>query len=206
MVSYLPTYSRTLKILEHNVSTEAYFLNVHKTNIDNLLFVNQLNSKKILIKQRLNALERIIDVIKLIGKHSLSYRGKHNESSYTLHNDSIENGNSLEILLLLKKYDVVLNEYLDNIIKKSQISHNSGNKIRDGLLTLISKITVNQIICYISDLIKKCIFDQVVEVGMFSVELDTTQDVAVKDQCAIIVRYINYNEIHETYSCCKLYR
>ena len=172
-------------------------MHVHKTNIDSLLFVNQLNSRKILIKQRLNALERIIDVIKLIGKRSLSYRGKHNEAAYTLHNDSVDHGNFLDILLLLKKYDVVLNEYLDNIIKKSQVSHNSGNKTRGGLLTLISKTTVNQIIECISDLIKKCIASQIVEAGMFSVELDTTQDVAVKDQCAIVIRYVNSNGIQE---------
>ena len=86
---------------------------------------------------------------------------------------------------------------MNNIIKKSQVSHNSGNKTRGGLLTLISKTTVNQIIECISDLIKKCIASQIVEAGMFSVELDTTQDVAVKDQCAIVIRYVNSNGIHE---------
>lgn len=200
MNTWSHTYQRIQEnenILEHNASIEAYFLHVHKTNIDNLLFVNQLNSRKILIKQRLNALERIIDVVKLIGKRSLSYRGKHNEAAYTLHNDSIDHGNFLDILLLLKKYDVVLHEYLDNIIKKSQVSHNSGNKTRGGLLTLISKTTVNQIIECISDLIKKYIASQIVEAEMFSVELDTTQDVAVKDQCAIVIRYVNSNGIHE---------
>lgn len=55
--------------------------------------MNQLNSRKILIKQILNALERIIDVIKLIGKCSLSYLGKHKEVAYTLHNDSVDHGN-----------------------------------------------------------------------------------------------------------------
>ncbi|KAF0707145.1 protein FAM200A-like, partial [Aphis craccivora] len=200
MNTWSHTYQRIQEnenILEHNASIEAYFLHVHKTNIDNLLFVNQLNSRKILIKQRLNALERIIDVVKLIGKRSLSYRGKHNEAAYTLHNDSIDHGNFLDILLLLKKYDVVLHEYLDNIIKKSQVSHNSGNKTRGGLLTLISKTTVNQIIECISDLIKKYIASQIVEAEMFSVKLDTTQDVAVKDQCAIVIRYVNSNGIHE---------
>lgn len=188
MNTWSHTYQRIQEhenILEHNVSIEAYFLHIYKTNIDNLLFVNQLNSRKILFKQRINALERIIDVVKLIGKRSLSYRGKHNEAAYTLHNDSIDQVNFLDILLLLNKYDVVLNEYLDNIIKKSQVSHNSGNKTRGSLLTLISKTTVNQIIECISDLIKKYIASQIVEAGMFSVELDTTQDVAVKDQCVI---------------------
>lgn len=32
---------------------------------------------------------------------------------------------------------------------------------------------------------------------MFSVELDITQDVAIKDQCAIVIRYVNSNGIHE---------
>jgi hypothetical protein len=32
---------------------------------------------------------------------------------------------------------------------------------------------------------------------MFAIELDTTQDISVKDQCAIVVRYINSDGIHE---------
>lgn len=60
------------------MSTEAYFLHLDQKNIDNLLFVNQLNSKKFLVKQRLNVLEYIVDILKLICKYNLSYNGKNN--------------------------------------------------------------------------------------------------------------------------------
>ena len=45
----------------------------------------------------------------------------------------------------------------------------------------------------IAFLIKRRIANEVSEAGMFSVQLDTTQDISVKDQCSIIVRYVNKN-------------
>lgn len=32
---------------------------------------------------------------------------------------------------------------------------------------------------------------------MFAIELDTTQDISVKDQCAVVVRFVNLNEVQE---------
>ncbi|KAL4096735.1 hypothetical protein QTP88_021629 [Uroleucon formosanum] len=72
----------------------------------------------------------VIDVIKLIGKRGLSYRGHRNEGADSL-NDST----------------------LDHV------------EIRDAV--------------------------------MFSVHLDTTQDISIQDQCSNILRYVNYKDIQE---------
>lgn len=50
---------------------------------------------------------RIINVIKVIGKRGQSVRGLE-EAAYSLENKSIGHGNFLEILILLSKYDEVL--------------------------------------------------------------------------------------------------
>lgn len=181
----------------HNKSTEAYFLNHNKKNIDFLLFSNQMNKRKEMIKKNRLILERVIDVVKLIGKRGLSYRGNKYEAAYTLEDLSLDHGNFLEIILLLKKFDVVLNEHLDLVIKKSKMSHESGNKNRGGLLTLISKTTINMVIESIGQEIKIFIAREVQEAGMFAVELDTTQDISVKDQCSVVLRYVNKNGIQE---------
>lgn len=34
--------------------------------------------------------------------------------------------------------------------------------------------------------------------GMYTVQLDTTQDISVVDQCSVIIRYVNGTTIHET--------
>lgn len=48
----------------------------------------------------------------------------------------------------------------------------------------------------ISQLIKVTIAEEVRQAGMFSVQIDTTQDISSKDQCSIILRYVT-DVIHE---------
>ena len=63
-------------------------------------------------------LERIEDLMKLIGKRGSSHRGKQAEEAYTLDDDTIDHCNFLEIILLLGKYDVCLKEHLTLSIEK----------------------------------------------------------------------------------------
>ena len=44
----------------------------------------------------------------------------------------------------------------------------------------------------ISQLIKATIAEEVIQAGMFSVQIDTTQDISSKNQCSIILRYETY--------------
>ncbi len=50
-------------------------------------------------------LERVVDVVKVIGKRGLSYRGSQSEAAYTLEDISVDHGNFLELILLISKYD-----------------------------------------------------------------------------------------------------
>lgn len=49
---------------------------------------------------------------------------------------------------------------------------------------------------WISQLIKVTIAEEVRHAGMFSVQIDTTQDITSKDQCSVILRYVT-DVIHE---------
>lgn len=53
------------------------------------------------------------------------------------------------------------------------------------------------VIDYISYLMKKSISYEIRNAVMFSIQLDTTQDISVQDQWTIILRYVNYKGIQE---------
>ncbi|KAL4088614.1 hypothetical protein QTP88_023703 [Uroleucon formosanum] len=181
----------------HNFCSEAYFLHFQKKDIGNLLFVNQNRLQREEVKKRRQVHDRIINVIKLIGKCGLSIRGKRNEAAYLLNNESVDHGNFLELIILLSKYDVVLNEHLKSVIKKSEKQHNCNSKSRGNLVTFLSHYTTDKIINIISNLIKSTISKKIKEANMFSVLLDTTQDISVMDQCSIFIRYVVDGMIHE---------
>ena len=67
---------------------------------------------------------------------------------------------------------------------------------RGSLVTFLSKTTVNSVIDTIQHLIQDSIAKKVREAGMFSVQIDTTQDITSRDQCSIIIRYVT-DVIHE---------
>lgn len=81
-------------------------------------------------------LERIIEVIKIIGKPGLSVRGKRNETAYFLRDPALDYGTFLKMTMLLSKYDAVLNEHLNTIINKSENIHLKGSKGRDNCVTI----------------------------------------------------------------------
>ncbi|KAL4091506.1 hypothetical protein QTP88_026182 [Uroleucon formosanum] len=167
-------------IKSHNLSLEAFLNYSSKKTIDYRLFSEHLHKKKIEVTKNRNILQRVIDVIKLIGKRGLSYRGHRNEGADSLNDSTLDHGNFLDILLLLKKYDVVLSEHIDSITKNASVNYKKGKgKGRGASLTFISKTTVNMVIDSISYLMKKSISDEIRDAVMFSVQLDTTQDISV---------------------------
>jgi hypothetical protein len=178
----------------HKTSAEAHMMSESGSNIDNKLFAEGISKEKEAVKIRRLLLQRVIDIVKLIGKRGLSYRGVH-ESANTLDNDLLDHGNFLEILLLLSKYDLVLRNHLDQIIQQSHTRvHDS--KGRGRTVTLISKTTVNYVIDALGQLIQETISSDVQAAELFSIQIDTTQDITVTDQCAIVIRYVT-DQVHE---------
>ncbi|XP_034051779.1 uncharacterized protein LOC117532559 [Gymnodraco acuticeps] len=148
-------------------------------------------------ERKRQVLERIIDVLKLIGQSGLSYSGTQAEALYTQDDDTIDHGNFLEMIVLLGKYDVCLKEHLTLCTEKSKQIHQSGlRQGRGSLVTLLSKTTINYIITTIQRLMKATIATEVRESGMYSVQIDTTQDITAQDQCSVVIRYVT-DIVHE---------
>ena len=166
----------------HRDAAYAYLSRANRSNIPELLDGNQMSLAREQVRQRRQILERVIDIVKVIGKRGLSYRGDKLEAAYSLEDEAADHGTFLELVLLLSKYDVILQAHVSSCIEKSKRLHDSGAKGRGSLVTLLSKTTVNAVIEAIGRLIKESIAAEVKEAGMFSIQIDTTQDITAKDQ------------------------
>ena len=161
-------------------------------------FQRQLQIGKDKVMEKRAFLSRVIDVIKFIGKSGLPYRGHKNESAHSLSDLTQKHGVFLELILLLTKYDKITEDHVNECIKVSSealLKRKPGKKKvgRGGFVTLMSKTTVNLILDIIGDMIKTAIAVEVIKARMFSVQIDTTQDISTKDQVSIVLRYLNAN-------------
>ncbi|KAL4132621.1 hypothetical protein QTP88_009743 [Uroleucon formosanum] len=145
------------------------------------------------IEQRRLVLKRLIDIIIVIGRQGLQFRGKE-ESAHSL-NKKGNHGNFLELVLLFADYDSVLRVHLNQCILKSD--KNKQNRGRGSLITFMSKSIVNKLIIIIGNSLQNIILNEIKESSIISVMVDSTQDVAVMDQLAIVVRYIIEGNIFE---------
>ena len=137
--------------------------------------------------QRRQILDRVVFIVKMIGKRGTSYRGTGNsEAVFTLCDEKVDHGTFLGTVLLLAKYDNILKCHLENVIKKclqnkpDKHKHNRANRN-----IFISKTTVNSIIAIISKLMKEKILN--------SVQIDSTQDITSTDKCSVILRFVRKN-------------
>ncbi|XP_029348284.1 protein FAM200A-like, partial [Acyrthosiphon pisum] len=157
-----------------------------KCNTEN----KQTSLKQLEVQKNREILERIIETIKTIGKRGLSFRGKRHEAAYSLTDETLDHGTFLEILILLGKFDPILKNHLDHVALKSKKAHQKNKTGRGSLVTFFSKTTINSIIQIICQIMRQNIVNEIKSAGMFSIQIDTTQDVKVEDQCSIIIRYL----------------
>ncbi|XP_078534596.1 uncharacterized protein LOC144821430 [Lissotriton helveticus] len=183
-------------ILHHSTS-ESFMMRSRNIAICSHHFKKHTHAKQEEVQRKRAILERVVETIKLIGKRGLSYRTT-TETTYTFEDETLDHGNFWELLQYLKTFDPLLKSHLEDVIKKTNKHHEvaKSGKGRGNLVTLISKTTVNSLIDIISSLLKEGIAEEIREAEMFSIQLDTTQDINVVDQCSIIIRYVT-DVVHE---------
>ena len=123
------------------------------------------------------------------------------EAVSTLCHEKVDHGTFLETVLLVKYYNI-LKCHLKNVIKKFlQNKPNKHKHNRANRNTFISKTTVNTIIAIISKLMKEEISNSVREAGIYSVQIDSTQDITSTDKCSVILRFVRENVEERLNSC-----
>lgn len=64
-------------------------------------------------------MDHVVNVVKVIGKRCLSYRGSEFEAAYILEDQNVDYGNFLEIIMLLSMCGPCLQQHLTECIEKS---------------------------------------------------------------------------------------
>lgn len=98
-------------------------------------------------------------------------------------------------------YDPVIKMHIEKVSKKSEemrkkrltVKKDAVSSGRGSMVTFLSKNFVRKVIITIGEMISKTIAKEVNLAKIFSLEVDSTQDVSVKDQLCICVRYVNCN-------------
>ena len=107
----------------HKNSVAAYMAWSH-SNVIETAFQKQPSRNRSHIMEKRAFLGRIIDIVKVIGKCGLPYRGStKNEAAYTLDNPIINHGVFLELVLLLTKYDKITENHIKDCVERSRSLH-----------------------------------------------------------------------------------
>ncbi|XP_008179735.1 zinc finger MYM-type protein 1-like [Acyrthosiphon pisum] len=181
------------KAYEESVSTAIRF-SLYK-DIKNIINRDVMAKSALEIETRRKVLERLIDIILFIGRQGIPYRGKQ-EGAHSLNNENQNHGHFLELIIIISKYDVILQQHLNTSIKHSD--KNKSKKGRGSLVTFLSKHFINdKLIIPIGNAIQIAIVNEIKEYQHFSIMIDSTQDVSVMDQLTICVRYIHGGAVQE---------
>ncbi|XP_077294934.1 zinc finger MYM-type protein 1-like [Arctopsyche grandis] len=139
-----------------------------------------------------------------VRKQAVSFRSHRNESAYTLDDEASNHGNFLASVQLMAKYDTIIAAHVSAVQKKSyqrmkRLKHQgkAGNKGRGGLITYLSKTTVNRLIHIMKTMIQERINHEVFEAKYYSIQVDSTQDNTIIDQFSIIIRYVHKSIVYE---------
>ena len=128
--------------------------------------VKQSNKDKLEYQVQLNA---IVDCIRFLLCQELAFRG-HNESQ-----GLSDKENFLELVQFLGDHNESINEVLQTASKNCQLTHSD---IQKDILNAIARETSKAII---KDL----------DSGFFSILVDESRDISVKEQVSLVLRYVN---------------
>lgn len=89
------------------------------------------------------------------------------------------------LVLLLRKYDICLQEYASDCIEKCK--RQLGSKASGTLIAMMYKSTTNKVIEVIIMLIQETIVVKERKAGVFSIQMDTTQGLTSKDPSEVVL-------------------
>lgn len=122
-------------------------------------------------------LKRLIDAVCYLAKQELPFRG-HDESS-----ESVNRGNYIEFLNVLRKYDAPLDTHLNT----STVFQGTSPAVQNDIIQAVADVLVDHIKVETSS------------ASFFAIILDETSDVMSKSQLSSVLRYVHDGEVHERF-------
>jgi len=140
-----------------------------------------IDARRKKVEKKRDVVQKLIRIILFLGKQGLAYRGKRHEAA---HEENFNHGNYMELVKLISEFDIALKEHINKVHTASSKALNTiicagqqlGNYGRGSLVTFLSHNMTSRIVRIICDFVQESIVREVKEAGMFSVELDTTQN------------------------------
>nr|XP_023872829.1 zinc finger MYM-type protein 1-like [Quercus suber] len=130
------------------------------------VFVKQSSQDKIEYRVQLNA---IVDCIRFLLCRGLAFRG------HDISQGSSDKGNFLELVQFLGDHNESINEVLQKAPKNCKLTHHD---IQKDIVNAIARETSKAIIKDLDN-------------GFFSILVDESRDISVKEQMALVLRYVN---------------
>ncbi|XP_065658434.1 uncharacterized protein LOC136082943 [Hydra vulgaris] len=125
--------------------------------------------------------ERVVAVVKFLSERGLAFRG-HNET-FSVPNNS----NFMGCLELIAEFDPFLKEHIQKCSgKKHSVSYQTKTVYEEIITLMAKKVT-------------KTIIEEVNSTKYYSIVVDSTPDVALVDQLAIILRYCYQGDVFERF-------
>ncbi|KAL4100656.1 hypothetical protein QTP88_020691 [Uroleucon formosanum] len=116
----------------------------------------------------------IFEALLYLARQNNAFRG-HDE-----HWSSSNQGNFLELVKLLGKYNPLLSVHLSKI-----------QSVQKNRLTFLSNVSQNNMLSVMGEMVREEILKRVKQAGVFSIIIDTTTDVSNLEQFSLVLRFIN---------------
>lgn len=161
----------------HRKAEKSYFLAKYRITEDKTVIAGLMRAECLAIERKRKVLTRLVDASLFLAKQGIPFRG-HREYA-GLGAPATNEGNFLELLKLIAKYDSILdshlNEKADSTMTYKYISPESQNE----LISSLGAETLNMIVKEIKDAV------------FYSVIVDSTIDIARVDQFSLSIRYVD---------------
>lgn len=126
------------------------------------------------VERNRHIFQRLIDIVCFLARQELAYRG-HDETE-----SSLNNGNYLELVVLLAKYDGVLETHLETA---------------SSAFTGLSNRSQNDLISSVASVVNDNIKQQIKESDFVAVMVDETADISGREQLVFILRYVHNSQV-----------
>lgn len=137
-------------------------------------YISQHNEQ---VTRNREIVKRLIDAVCFLAKQELPFRG-HNESD-----TSINKGNYLELLSVLKNYDPLLEAHFNT----STVFRGTSATIQNDLIRAVSEV------------VKESLKQEIKSADFVAIMLDETSDISCKSQLSTVLRYVHGGNVYERF-------